>query len=103
MRYKASMALEDHLRTFEGPASWVGRLKRARLVLIAASVVFFARGAAGVLPAMQAAIAFVIVAGASLIDFDSSEEHALPALSLESQPLAADWLAQGGGPGTRAA
>ena len=36
------MALDDQRRIFDEPASWTGRVKRARLVLIAGALVFLA-------------------------------------------------------------
>jgi two-component system, OmpR family, phosphate regulon sensor histidine kinase PhoR len=88
------MALDDRRRTFDEPASWIGRLKRARLVLIAGALVFLALAGMSVLTPLQAAIGFMIVAGAALIDFGGAEEQAPPAVTLEGRPLAADWLVE---------
>jgi len=89
------MTLDDHRRTHDGPGSWLGRLKRARLVLAAAALVFVALDVAGVLSTLQASVAFLIVAAASLIDFTTSEPPvAVPAPSHEGKPLAADWLVE---------
>jgi two-component system, OmpR family, phosphate regulon sensor histidine kinase PhoR len=87
------MALEDQRRTYDGPASWPGRLKRARLVLAAAALVFLALDAMSVVSVLQASIGFLIVAAASLIDFTTVEDHAA-APSHEGTPLAADWLVE---------
>src|SRR5690349_3033822 len=88
------MALEDQQRTIEGPASWLGRLRRARLVLAAAALVFVALVVMGVLSVLQASAGFLIVAAASLIDFTTAEDHVAPAPSREGTPLAADWLVE---------
>ncbi|HZW72110.1 MAG TPA: histidine kinase dimerization/phospho-acceptor domain-containing protein, partial [Caldimonas sp.] len=88
------MALEDQRRTFDGPVSWLVRLKRARLVLGAAALVFLALDVMGVLSLLQASVGFVIVAAASLIDFTTAEGHVARALSREGTPLAADWLVE---------
>jgi two-component system, OmpR family, phosphate regulon sensor histidine kinase PhoR len=85
------MALEDQRRMYDMPASWIGRLKRARLVLIAGALVFLALDGMGVLTTLQASIGFLIVAAAAMIDFGGAEEQAPPAVTLESAPLAADW------------
>ncbi|HEY1544255.1 MAG TPA: ATP-binding protein [Xanthobacteraceae bacterium] len=88
------MALDEQRRMYDEAAAWIGRLKRARLVLIAGALVFLALDAMGVLTTLQAAIGFLIVAGASLIDFDAAQEQAPPGVTLESAPLAADWLVE---------
>jgi two-component system phosphate regulon sensor histidine kinase PhoR len=88
------MALEDQRRLHDGPGSWLGRIRRARLVIIMGAVVFVALVAAGGLTPLQAAVGFLIVAGASLIDFGGGEVTGAPALVLESKPLAADWLVE---------
>jgi two-component system phosphate regulon sensor histidine kinase PhoR len=88
------MALEDQRRAYEGPGSWLGRLKRARLVVAAAALVFVALDVMGVLSVLQASVGFLIVAAASLIDFTSAEDHDVPAPSHEGKALAADWLVE---------
>jgi two-component system, OmpR family, phosphate regulon sensor histidine kinase PhoR len=88
------MALEDQRRTYDGPTSWLGRLKRARLVLAASILVFFALDLMGVLSLLQASLGFVIVAAASLIDFTNVDGHDAAAASHEGKPLAADWLVE---------
>jgi len=88
------MALGEQRRTYEMPASWIGRLKRARLVLIAGALVFVALDGMGVLTTLQASVGFLIVAAAAMIDFGGAEEQAPPAVTLESAPLAADWLVE---------
>ncbi|HEU5277107.1 MAG TPA: histidine kinase dimerization/phospho-acceptor domain-containing protein, partial [Xanthobacteraceae bacterium] len=88
------MALEDRQQTIEGPASWLGRLRRARLVLAAAALVFLALDVMGVLSMLQASVGFLIVAAASLIDFTTAEDQVAPAPSREGTPLAADWLVE---------
>ena len=88
------MTLEDQRRTYDGPVSWLDRLKRARYVLAAAALVFLALDVMGILSAVQASIGFVIVAAASLIDFTTAEDHVAAAPSHEGKPLAADWLVE---------
>ncbi len=88
------MALDDQRRTYDEPASWFGRLKRARLVLIAGALVFLALDGMGVLTTLQAAIGFVIVAGAALIDFGGAGAQAPLGVTLEGTPLATDWLVE---------
>ena len=90
----ANMALEDRRGTFDGPVLWLGRLKRARLVLAAAALVFLALDVLGLLSVAQASLGFLIVAAASLIDFTSAEDHVAPVPSREGTPLAADWLVE---------
>jgi two-component system phosphate regulon sensor histidine kinase PhoR len=86
------MALEDQRRAYGEPGSWLGRLKRARLVLAAAALVFVALDVMGVLSLLQASVGFLILAAASLIDFISAEDRGAAAPSLEGKALAADWL-----------
>jgi two-component system phosphate regulon sensor histidine kinase PhoR len=88
------MALEDPPRTYEGPVTWPGRLKRARLVLLAAVLVFLVLDLTAVLSLLQAAIGFVIVAAASLIDLAGGENLDAAVRSHENKPLAADWLVE---------
>jgi two-component system phosphate regulon sensor histidine kinase PhoR len=88
------MALEDQRRMHDGPGSWLARIRRARLVIITGALVFVALVAAGGLTPLQAAIGFLIVTGASLIDLGGGEETSAPVLSLEGKPLAADWLVE---------
>jgi two-component system phosphate regulon sensor histidine kinase PhoR len=88
------MALEDQRRAYGEPGSWLGRLKRARLVLAAAALVFVALDVMGVLSLLQASVGFLILAAASLIDFTSAEDRDVPARSLEGKALAADWLVE---------
>src|SRR5262245_65075558 len=88
------MALDDQRRAYDAPSSWLGRLKRARLVLAAAAVVFVALAVTGVASVLQATVGFLIVAAASLIDFTTAEDHAGGLLSHEGKPLAADWLVE---------
>jgi two-component system phosphate regulon sensor histidine kinase PhoR len=88
------MALEDQRRTFDGPGSWLVRLKRARLVLAATALVFLALDVSGVVSLLQASVGFMIVAAASLIDFTTAEAHVGRARSREGTPLAADWLVE---------
>ena len=88
------MALEDQRRAYDAPGSWLGRLKRARLVLAAAALVFVALDLMSVLSVLQASVGFLIVAAASLIDFTTAEDHDAPAPSHEGKPLAADWLVE---------
>ncbi|HLH88978.1 MAG TPA: ATP-binding protein [Xanthobacteraceae bacterium] len=86
------MAIEDQRRTYGEPASWIGRLKRARLVLVAGALVFLALVGMSVLTPVQSLIGFVIMAAAALIDFDRAEDQAPPPVTLQSVPFAADWL-----------
>jgi two-component system phosphate regulon sensor histidine kinase PhoR len=88
------MALEDQPRAIEAPGSWLGRLKRARLVLAAAALVFVALTITGVASVLQATVGFLIVAAASLIDFTTAEDHPAELPSHEGKPLAADWLVE---------
>jgi len=88
------MAPEDQQRTHDGTVSWLGRLKRARLVLIAGALVFLALALMGALSPLQAAIAFVIIGVVALIDPDAGEGPGAPALSPEGKPLPADWLVE---------
>ena len=88
------MALEDQRRAYDAPGSWLVRLKRARLVLAAAAVVFVALAITGVASALQATVGFLIVAAASLIDFTTAEDHPVELPSHEGKPLAADWLVE---------
>jgi two-component system phosphate regulon sensor histidine kinase PhoR len=88
------MALEDQPHAIEAPGSWLGRLKRARLVLAAAALVFVVLTIMGVASMLQATVGFLIVAAASLIDFTTAEDHAVELPSHEGKPLAADWLVE---------
>ncbi|HEY2138135.1 MAG TPA: ATP-binding protein [Xanthobacteraceae bacterium] len=88
------MTLEDQRRTYDGPVSWLDRLKRARYVLAATALVFLALDVMSILSVVQASIGFLIVAAASLIDFTTVEDHAAVAPSHEGKPLAADWLVE---------
>jgi two-component system phosphate regulon sensor histidine kinase PhoR len=88
------MALEGQPHAIEAPGSWLGRLKRARLVLAAAALVFVALTITGVASLLQATVGFLIVAAASLIDFTTAEDHAAALPSHEGKPLAADWLVE---------
>jgi two-component system phosphate regulon sensor histidine kinase PhoR len=88
------MALEAQRRAYEAPGRWLGRLKRARLVLAAAALVFVALTITGVASALQATVGFLIVAAASLIDFTTAEDHAVELPSHEGKPLATDWLVE---------
>jgi two-component system, OmpR family, phosphate regulon sensor histidine kinase PhoR len=88
------MALEDQQRAIETPGRWLGRLKRARLVLAAAALVFIALTMAGVASLLQATVGFLIVAAASLIDFTTAEDHPAELPSHEGKPLATDWLVE---------
>ena len=63
------MTLDDNRRIIDEPLSWLVRLKRARLVLGAAALVFLALEVTGLLAVLQALVGFLIVAAASLIDF----------------------------------
>jgi len=86
------MALEEQRRTFAWPVSWLGRIRRARLVLAAAAFVFAALAIGGVLSILQAALGFVLVAAAALIEASAAEQPGALALSPEGKPLASDWL-----------
>jgi two-component system phosphate regulon sensor histidine kinase PhoR len=88
------MALEDRRQAIEAPGSWLGRLKRARLVLAAAALVFIALTIMDVASVLQATVGFLIVAAASLIDFTTAEDHDVALPSHEGKPLAADWLVE---------
>src|SRR5262249_49549674 len=81
------MALEDQHRAIEAPGRWLGRLKRARLVLAAAAVVFIALTITGVASLLQATVGFLIVAAASLIDFTTAHDHAAQLPSPDAHPL----------------
>jgi two-component system, OmpR family, phosphate regulon sensor histidine kinase PhoR len=58
----------QHHNVAREPSSWLGRLKRARFVLITASVLFFVLAAVGTLSWTQALIGFALIAGAALIE-----------------------------------
>jgi len=88
------MALEDQRQAYEAPGRWLGRLKRARLVLAAAALVFVALTITGVASLLQATVGFLIVAAASLIDFTTAEDHPVELPSHEGKPLATDWLVE---------
>ncbi|HEY4922200.1 MAG TPA: ATP-binding protein [Xanthobacteraceae bacterium] len=88
------MAPEDQRRTHDRTVSWLGRLKRARFVLIAGALVFLALDLMGALSALQAAIAFVIIGVVALIDAHAGEAPGVPALSPEGKPLPPDWLVE---------
>ena len=62
------MAPDDRRRTYDASATWLRRLKRARLVLIASALVFLALGLMAALSWLQAAIAFVVIGLVALID-----------------------------------
>jgi two-component system phosphate regulon sensor histidine kinase PhoR len=91
MRVDAFMTLQDQ-RKKDGPASWVDRLWRARLVLATALLVFVVLNLTGVLSIPQALIAFVIVAAAALTDFTTLGEEVTVPTSHGGTALAADWL-----------
>ena len=93
LQYRA-MAPEDQRRTHDRTVSWLGRLKRARFVLIAGALVFLALDLMGALSALQAAIAFVIIGVVALIDAHAGEAPGVPALSPEGKPLPPDWLVE---------
>ena len=88
------MTIDDQRRTLDEPLTWLVRLKRARLVLGAAALVFLGLEVVGVLSAIQAAVGFLIVAAASLIDFTGADNHPVRIPSHESKALAADWLVE---------
>src|ERR1700741_4129451 len=90
------MTLDDHRRTIDEPLSWLVRLKRARLVLGAAALVFLALEVAGLLSGLQALVGFLIVAAASLIDFTGAHGQSSSLIrSHEGKALASDWLVEG--------
>jgi len=87
------MTIDDQQRAKDGLTIWLDRIVRARLVLVAAALVFVALIVMGVLSYPQAAIGFIIVAAAALIDFTQADDVGA-ASSHEGKPLAADWLVE---------
>src|SRR5690349_20348860 len=88
------MTLDDQRRTIDEPLTWLVRLKRARLVIGAAALVFLGLEVVGVLSTIQATVGFLIVAAASLIDFTGADNQPVAIPSHESKPIATDWLVE---------
>jgi len=88
------MSIEHQEDTKAGLTVWLERIVRARLVLGASAVVFFALVLMGVLTYPQAVIGFIIVAAAALLDFTGADAVDTPAPSHEGKALAADWLVE---------
>jgi len=61
------VAETDHRRLYIGPSSWLARLARARLVLLAAAAVFVIFAVAGALSPLQALVGFAVVAAAAIL------------------------------------
>ena len=89
-----AMTLNDQRRTYDVPITWLVRLKRARLVLAAAAVVFLALDVASLLSSVQALVGFLIVAAASLIDFTGTDDNPVAVRLHDQNPIAADWLVE---------
>jgi two-component system, OmpR family, phosphate regulon sensor histidine kinase PhoR len=88
------MTIDDQQRAKYGLTIWLDRIVRARLVLVAAALVFAALIVMGVLSYPQAAIGFIIVAAAAVIDFTQADDVGTAASSHEGKLLAADWLVE---------
>src|SRR5579885_2308112 len=73
------MTLDDQRRTIDEPLTWLVRLKRARLVIGAAALVF---------------LGLEVVGAASLIDFTGADNQPVAIPSHESKPIATDWLVE---------
>jgi two-component system, OmpR family, phosphate regulon sensor histidine kinase PhoR len=61
------LAVESHHRRIDEPPSWLERIVRARVILLAAAVVFLAFASAGTLSSLQALIGFSVLVVAALL------------------------------------